>query len=148
MKATHPPTDLQVTSADLLRMAARYLELRGWTQGNPYESGEHPAFPPACTLGAITLAVYGTPTSIESQQCGDPTAAILRDNTVRCLADFLWHDGRTPDFDSTSGSWTSTTEIVAEWNDEPTQTLTDVLDILHAAADEWDRLHITGGEKR
>ncbi|TDC37096.1 hypothetical protein [Micromonospora sp. KC213] len=143
-KPIHTPGALaDLTPADILRCAARYLELRGWTQGNPYEFGEHDSFPPACTLGAIATAVYGHPVNIEDRYCGDGAAADLWDKTVRCLADFLWHDGRVPDFDSTSGSWCATTEIVADWNDDATQTLPDVLDILRTCADDHDWTHAT-----
>ncbi|MEU1647572.1 DUF6197 family protein [Micromonospora zamorensis] len=132
-----------LTPADTLRCAARYLEIRGWTQGDPYELGEHDSFPPACTLGAITMAVYGHLASIEDQQSGDDAPAILRDSTVRCLADFLWQDGRVPDFEGTSGSWYSNSEVVSDWNDDASQTLPDVLDILRACADDYDWTHAT-----
>ncbi|MFF0471488.1 hypothetical protein ACFYPX_29130 [Micromonospora zamorensis] len=143
-KPTHTPAALaDLTPADILRCAARYLERRGWTQGEPYELAENPPFPPACTLGAITMAVYGYPATIEDRQNGDVAPDILRDNTVRCLADFLWSDGRVPEPDYYGGLCCSNTEIVSDWNDDATQTLPDVLDILRACADDYDWTHAT-----
>ncbi|MEV1075873.1 DUF6197 family protein [Micromonospora parva] len=139
---TTPAALADLTPADILRCAARYLELRGWTQGDPYELGEHDSFPPACTLGAIAMAVYGRPVAIEDRYCGDGAAADLWDTTVTCLADFLRHDGRTPNFDDNTPS-TSATETVADWNDDATQTLPGVLDVLRACADDYDWTHAT-----
>lgn len=143
-KPIHTPGALaDLTPADILRCAARYLELRGWTQGDPYELADRLAFPPACTLGAITAAVYGYPASIQDRQIGDDATDALRDSTVRCLADFLWQDGRVPEFDYHGALCCSNTEIVSGWNDDATQTLPDVLGILRAAADDYDWSHAT-----
>jgi hypothetical protein len=141
MQATHnPPTAAQVTPADLLRMAARYLELHGWTQRVYFDRTEDTSFPPACVTGAIGMAVYGDCRPVLLGDSPDCDAALRR------LADYLWRDGRVPEHDYYGALCCSDREIVTDWNDEPTQALADVLDILRAAADEWDRLHNQGGE--
>ncbi|MFI6232000.1 hypothetical protein ACIBD9_00395 [Micromonospora sp. NPDC050784] len=140
---TTPGALADLTPADILRCAARYLEIRGWTQGDPYELAENPAFPPACTLGAIAMAVYGRPVAIEDRYCGDGAAVNLWDTTAICLADFLRQGGHStePHFDSPVSD--SYTVIVADWNDDASQTLADVLDILRACADDYDWTHAT-----
>ncbi|MFF0183070.1 hypothetical protein ACFYPF_28685 [Micromonospora sp. NPDC005223] len=143
-KPIHDPAALaDLTPADTLRCAARYLELRGWTQGDPYELGEHDSFPPACALGAIAMAAYGHPVAIEDRYYGDGAAADLWDTTGICLADFLRQSGHStePHFDiPVSDSYTA---IVADWNDDASQTLSDVLDVLRACADDYDWTHAT-----
>ena len=63
MHPTHPtparPAQaVDISPADILRGAARYLELHGWTQGDYY--APTPAsplpFPPACAVGALYTA--------------------------------------------------------------------------------------------
>ncbi|AEB47413.1 hypothetical protein [Micromonospora maris] len=127
-----------LTPADILRCAARYLELRGWTQGVPYELAEQAAFPPACPLGAITAAIYGYPAAIDGHS--DGIAATLRDITIGYLADFLRQDGYVPEPDVIR---CADTQIVADWNDDPWRTVAQVIDILGATADEWDWTHAT-----
>lgn len=138
-----PPAD--VTPADTLRGAALYLERHGWNQSAPFDfkRDNHSPFPPACTLGAITMAVYGQPVSVEDRQRGDIAAADIWEKAVGCLVDFLWQDGRVPEFDYYGALFCSKTEIVADWNDDATQTLPDVLAVLRAAADDYDWAHAT-----
>src|ERR1700754_1700187 len=67
MQATQnpPPTvpDVQVTPADILRGAGRYLQLNGWIKGYFFDlsMSPGPAFPPACTGSAICTAAIGHP---------------------------------------------------------------------------------------
>jgi hypothetical protein len=148
MKATHnPPTGVEVTPADLLRLAAVYLQRRGWTQSVDFAStGE--AFPPACALGALTMAAYGRCGSITIRTDIDRVALRLLDRSTAHLAGYLWDTGRTPEHDYYGALCCSDREIVSDWNDEHGQDLTAVVDVLTAAADEWDRLHRPGGENR
>ncbi|MDM4721347.1 DUF4326 domain-containing protein [Micromonospora sp. WMMA1363] len=132
------PADL--TPATILRHAARYLELHGWTRNTP---DEHTSYPPSRTLDAITIAVYGYPATITDRRNSDPDTAALRDDTIHCLTYFLWQDGRVPEGDYMGALCCSDTEIVSNWNNHTAQTLTDVLDTLHACADDYDRTHIT-----
>ncbi|MEV6377281.1 DUF6197 family protein [Micromonospora musae] len=132
MKATHnSPTTVQVTPADLLRMAAVYLRRHGWTQGDYYTVVFDALTPRACASGALSMAAYGTtvdlPYATDRPEQADYRAA------QRVLMDYLG-------VDSTSGLFL--------WNDTPGRTAGEVITAFEAAADEWDRLHTEGGENR
>ncbi|MEU5906149.1 hypothetical protein ABZ780_17435 [Micromonospora sp. NPDC047467] len=134
---TTPAALADLTPADTLRCAARYLEIRGWTQGSYYDCTTETAFPPACVTGAIGMAVYGDRMAVllgESPDC---------DSTFRHLADYLWRDGRTPEHNYYGALCSSDREIVADFNDHAGHTLADVLDILRDAADDYDWTHAT-----
>ncbi|AXH90435.1 MULTISPECIES: hypothetical protein [Micromonospora] len=131
MKATQkPPTDVEVTPADLLRMAALYLRRHGWTQGDYYTVVFDALTPRACVSGAIGMAAYGKaidlPFLADLPERGDYRAAVWT------LVDFLFLDSSTDLFG---------------WNDRPGRTAADVINALNAAADRWDRLYNQGGER-
>ncbi len=148
MKATHnPPTDLQVTLADRLRMAALYLRQHGWTQGAYYATTEDNPFPPACAIGAIGMAAHGVVTDcpeIEGPHVRDCNKAVeylgnhLHDHGHINLDSGDWNDSRDPSLPYSTG----------DWNDRPGRTAEQVTTALDAAADEWDRLHTQGGDQR
>ncbi|MEU5791131.1 hypothetical protein ABZ754_25835 [Micromonospora purpureochromogenes] len=147
MKATQKsPTDVQVTPADLLRMAALYLRRHGWHQGTYY----NPLFPtdfltpPACAAGAIGIACAGHQVEHFSHLASD------------ALADYLAALGAFVDYLDTTMPVFATDEdgfVIDEntspysWNDDPARTAEQVITALHAAADEWDSLHTPGGER-
>ncbi|MDG4778993.1 hypothetical protein O7614_04955 [Micromonospora sp. WMMD961] len=146
MKATqNPPTTAPVTPADLLRMAALYLRRHGWTQGSYYdiyEPADH-LTPPACAAGAIGIACAGHRVEHFSQLGPDTLADYL--GTLGAFVDYL--DTIAPIFlvdedGHLLGEWDSP----YSWNDDPARTAEQVITALEAAADEWDCLHITGGE--
>ncbi|MEV6817052.1 hypothetical protein [Micromonospora sp. NPDC051296] len=124
-----------LTPADTLRCAARYLELRGWAQGSLYQRTTDTPFPPACVTGAIGMAVDG---DCVWAALGDSPEV---DRALRFLADYLQRDGRVRESDYHGALCYSDHEIVADWNDDATQTLPDVLAILGDAADDYDRAH-------
>jgi hypothetical protein len=129
--------------ADLLRGAATYLETHGWHQGALYDRRSDASAPPACTVGAIYITGCGRPAgALETVAVGDPSGHIRA--ALRVLAGYLtekaglrepWQIDQFVVYEATIG----------DWNDEPTRTLTDVTTALREAADEWDRLHPTGG---
>jgi hypothetical protein len=92
--------------------------------------------PAACAIGAIRMAVCGTPatTYLDGQ-------AIQVSRALRSLAGHLdiiyghyWgadEAGQTADPD----------RVVADWNDEPDRTAVQVITALNDAADTWDRTH-------
>jgi hypothetical protein len=130
MKATHnPPTDVQVTPADLLRFAALYLRRHGWTQGDYYTVVFDALTPRCCVSGAIGIATYRTvvdvPFITDRPERSEYYAA------MRALVDYL-------DLEAISD--------VFRWNDTTGRTLTEVVDALNAAADRWDALHTQGGD--
>ena len=145
MKATHnPPTDVQVTPADLLRMAALYLRRHGWTQGTYYatDAADNPT-PPACVVGAIGIACAGRKVEHFSQLDGDTLADYLA--ALGAFVDYLddFHPLFLVDED---GFVIDEHTSPYSWNDDPARTAEQVITALDAAADEWDRLHTEGGE--
>ena len=133
-------TDLpavDVTPADILRGAARYLELHGWTQGDYYARTGEP-FPPADMTGAIAVATFGYITDCPFYE----PAPIVREywQTVEILAVYL--DGVelfNPDADHGSPY---------RWNDDPARTAEQVITVLRAAADDYDRTRAADGGAR
>ncbi|MBQ1009517.1 hypothetical protein KBX53_00795 [Micromonospora sp. M51] len=125
-----------LTPADTLRCAARYLEIRGWTQGAYYGTEDTP-FPPACAAGAIGMAAHGHLKSIPHD---GPTRDGARDYTraLDALATYLdFHQPQpraTEDDDPT---------CPLTWNDRPGQTAEQVISTLRDAADDYDWTHAT-----
>jgi len=144
MKATHNPPildlDTGMTPADLLRGAATYLRRHGRITGEFFDLLANAAFPPACTLGAINICAHGRPIlcSDDGSQDADTDAAIT---AARLLAASL-------DGDYASGDTSvSAIDIISGFNDDPDTTDDDAINALTEAADEWDRLHTTGGAR-
>ncbi|MEU0156953.1 DUF6197 family protein [Micromonospora fulviviridis] len=146
MKATqNPTTAVQVTPADLLRMAALYLRRHGWHQGTYYAPTTDTLTPPACAAGAIGIACAGYRVEHFSQLDGDTLADYLA--TLAAFVDYLddFHPMFLVDED---GYLLDEHTSPYSWNDDPTRTAEQVVTALESAADEWDRLHIQGGENR
>lgn len=146
MKATqNPPTGVQVTPADLLRMAALYLRRHGWHQGTYYATTDTPT-PPACAVGAIGIACTGQ--RIERFAQLDPDALVDYLFAVRVFMDYL--DTDTPVYGTDDAGFVFDEDddyLPYSWNDAPGRTAEQVITALEAAADEWDRLHMQGGER-
>lgn len=122
-----------VTPADILRGAARYLELHGWTQDSYYDHDSDPAFPAACADGAIGMAAYGRLTTIPGRQIDDPHFALYQ------RADAYFND-----YLHTVGLLTDPDDVYTHgWNDTHGRTAADVIATLRAAADEYDWQHAT-----
>jgi hypothetical protein len=128
---------ISVTPADILRGAARYLEIHGWIQGTFYAAFD--PFPAACADGAIGMAVYG-------QQCGfpgegeDPRYPEYR-RALAWLVDYLKNHGHDvwPDVDPADIDSYGPDLFV--WNDQLGQTAETVIAALREAADEYDWQH-------
>jgi hypothetical protein len=152
VKATqNPPTSTpaaDVTPADILRNAARYLHRYGWTQGDFFNTTltGGPAFPPACATGAITMAVYGHPTDPRGNDPEYDDRADLCNRAMRCLDHFLSTGDYVTDPDPFGRVCPSPIEVVTDWNDEEGRTLDEVTAALTDAADQWDTTHAPGGE--
>lgn len=143
MNPTQKPLDTlgalaDLTPADTLRCAARYLELRGWTQG-AYYGTENTPFPPACAAGAIGMAAHGRLNSIPHDGLNRSGA---RDYTraLDALTCYLLDNNPDPvrpyGDDDPSGD-------PFEWNDRPGRTAEQVISTLRAAADDHDWSHAT-----
>lgn len=135
MHPTHTTTGTDPTPADILRYAALYLVRHGWHQGDMYANPDQ-LTPAACLQGAIKMAVCGGPTV-------DYTAATVDqvDTAIAVLADHLTLYGYIDMDDHDEDS----VQFVADWNDTTGRTITQVLAVLLAAANDWDWLHPAGG---
>lgn len=138
MHPTHtPPTGAcaEPTPAEILRCAATYIRRHGWHQGDAFAADTDQLFPPACALGAIHAAVTGTATlSLKGSD-----VASLR-GAERVLAAHLHVDLDRLDTDQPF-------DLIGDWNDEPDRTAAQVVAALHEAAEDWERIHHTGGTR-
>ncbi|RQX07551.1 DUF6197 family protein [Micromonospora arida] len=146
MKATqNPPTQIQVTPADLLRMAALYLRRHGWHQGTYYAKTPDTLTPPACAAGAIGIACAGHTVEHFSQLDPDALADYLA--ALGVFVDYL--DTTAPVFHiDEDGYLLDEHTSPYSWNDDPARTVEQVITALTAAANEWDSLRTNGGEIR
>ncbi|MBX7269245.1 hypothetical protein KIF24_26650 [Micromonospora sp. Llam7] len=128
-----------LTPADILRCAARYLELRGWTQGVYYGLTTNTPFPPACVSGAIGMATYGHCIPLPHDEKADPGVRDYR-RALDALSYYLLDLGPDParpySDDEPSGD-------PFEWNDRPGRTAAQVIGTLRDAADDYDWTHAT-----
>ncbi|MFI7431866.1 hypothetical protein ACIBPB_33375 [Micromonospora sp. NPDC049836] len=129
-KQPHHGALADLTPADTLRCAARYLELHGWTQGVYYRVTHDSPFPPACAAGAIGMAAHGRCLFVPHDETAKPG---VRDYTraLDALSDFLDLSGDTSCNDP------------LDWNDHPRRTAEQVIITLRAAADDYDWSHAT-----
>jgi hypothetical protein len=144
MNPTQPVDLVEVTPAVTLRGAALYLRLHGWCQRDMFDlSVPEVAFPPACGLGAIRMALVG---SAEIGADSWPTETVADfDRAVMAFADhlFTWYGQPDPTAVSVAGmSWPE--QIVADWNDDPTRNVAQVMAALYGAADAWSYHHRKG----
>jgi hypothetical protein len=140
MHPTHATTDRAATPADILRGAARYLEIYGWHTGALYPDPKPTTttktrpgnlFPPACALAAIRTATCGRVVRLHESLTTDEkltTAAAEKAFLGYLDTSFAGDDDHVPD-------------AIADWNDENDRTLTDVVTALRDAATDWDRIH-------
>ncbi|MGW4942954.1 DUF6197 family protein [Actinoplanes sp. NPDC004185] len=125
-----------VTPADVLRGAARYLDLRGWVQHVYYGGTAADAFPPADAIGAIGMAAHGVVT--DCPEMSGPNLAQLN-KAADHLRWYLLDQGHLaigPD------RWNTPTDIGA-WNDLDWHTVDDIATVLRSAADEYDFRYAT-----
>ncbi|MGC4837566.1 DUF6197 family protein [Micromonospora vinacea] len=134
---TTPGALADLTPADTLRCAARYLEIRGWTQGTYYASTEDNPYPPACVSGAIGMAAHGHRLSIP-HHCTTRGGARDYTHAIDALAAYL-------DFNQPQPRATEDDDPTCPlaWNDQPGQTAEQVISTLRDAADDYDWTHAT-----
>jgi hypothetical protein len=141
-----PEPEPAMTPAELLRGAALYLQHHGWTQQQFFDltADTNGPFPPACASGAIMTAATGRCLATGMLTLdGDEnpeTIAVLR--AMRVFAD--WIDGG---YLPIEGYPASSIDVIGDWNDFADRTLTEVIDALTDAANEWDTIHHTGGAR-
>ena len=129
------------TPARILRAAAHYLAVHGWTQGDHYfhtTDADPSTWPEADVLGAIGVAVYARvyPNPDNPHLANWPVFSAACDVLYDYLdvADDYLHD--RPD----AG--------IGDWNDQPAMTAQQVIDTLTNAATRWETLaetHTSGG---
>ncbi len=138
----HQPSDpttgnVEATPGQTLRDAALYLQRHGWTQGAHYDftADTFGPTPPACVRGAIAIACYGEAvdnpwTTDRPEQPQFTTVAAFFDDYL-----YLHHIHTLTDVDD------DTDLCAVWWNDQPERTARQVIDVLRAAADDWDHTH-------
>ncbi len=90
------PATGELSPAVVLRGAARYLQSHGWTQGTYYPNGSTSPFPPACLVGAISMAVHGRRTASPFITDGHISNACV--DAVGVFIDYLHRTGQIPAF--------------------------------------------------
>ncbi|MCO1617038.1 hypothetical protein M8C11_20185 [Micromonospora sp. CPM1] len=132
---TTPGALADLTPADTLRCAARYLEIHGWIKGT-YYSNQGGTFPPACAVGAIGMAAHGRLITIPAER-GPGARDCAR--ALDYLTDYLTDLGVIAYGDD----WSTTPVDTFGWNDRDDQTAEQVITTLRAAADHYDWTHAT-----
>jgi hypothetical protein len=112
-----------VTPATTLRAAALYLSRHGWCQGAYYDQTATCFTPAACLVGAIGMVCYGGPVDAPAQNFDDPGFDAF-ETAVAYLDRYLtvWFD-----------------LDVYSFNDARGRTAEQVIAVLWAAADKWER---------
>jgi hypothetical protein len=137
---------IAVSPAGILRGAARYLEVHGWTQHVYYGGTPADAFPPACADGAIGIAAYGRKAGFP----GETQDPAYRDynRALDYFCGYLEQTGANPTcgLSCSDGTdcWCGVNDAADDpfgWNDKPGQTAGTVIATLLAAADEYDWQH-------
>ncbi|MEH1055892.1 hypothetical protein V6U89_11850 [Micromonospora sp. CPCC 206171] len=128
MHATQNQVAEQVTTpARTLRDAALYLSRHGWTQGAYYDATSGSFTPPACLVGAVGMVCYGGPVdapALNHADPGYPDFAFALDVAEAQIG----HTNPDPEHCDAYG-----------FNDAPGRTADQVIALLRAAADQWDR---------
>jgi hypothetical protein len=124
------PVPADATPAAILRVAADYIDIHGWTKGAFFPLGGDMWCPPACALGAVRMAVCGYPARRSDALSPAQTTRILI--AERLLADQL---GYHLDPDATLEIRT----VIEKWNDRDWRTAADVTTELRAAATTYER---------
>jgi hypothetical protein len=142
-----PAAGAPLTVAQLLRQAGLYLLRHGWHQGDMFADPDQPT-PPACALGAIRMAVLGTP-QIAPEHL---TLALLDrfDDTVAALADHLVEFYGVDDRGDSvlSGGMPVEELVVTAWNDDSARVASHVIAACYGAADAWEQrtgIDLSGG---
>jgi hypothetical protein len=107
---------------DTLNGAALYIDAHGWCRGEYFNrtGGVAHAFPPACALGAIGMAMAGnTETAMMLAEYADPVFEF-----ARLLDPSAYRAGR------------SAYDIVSNWNDDQAIDGAEVASTLRAAAEQ------------
>jgi hypothetical protein len=141
MQPTQTPVtdEPAVTPAHTLRASAGYLLHYGWLQDDMFDNPELPT-PAACALGAIRMAVIGTPDvwaeHITPCVLGafDAAVRVLADHVMQVYTDPLIRPDDDVDQDDLE-------QVIIRFNDDQDRIASHVIAALNGAADDWDRIH-------
>jgi hypothetical protein len=132
MNPTEDLVTTEVTTTGVLRAAARYISVYGWNQGGMFaEDGD--LYPPACAMGAIRFAVTGDALPFDEDALDDGRSDIYV-NAVDALCGYLLNTGAIRLTDDMFEPF----DVVAEWNDDRTRNVSQVLAALTGASRDWD----------
>jgi hypothetical protein len=122
-----------------LRCAGLYLIRHGWHQGDMFADPDQPT-PAACALGAIRMAVIGSP--VVDADLLHPDAVEEFGQAVAAFADHLELSYGVSDLTDVASAldWEAE-QVIAGWNDDGTRIASHVIAAMHGAADEWERTH-------
>lgn len=126
--AASPETSASVDLPTVLDVAAGYLEQHGWCFGTLYGYG-HSTDPAACAIGALAVAVYGTPANPVLRNDGQAQHVVAASVAV---LDWLGIDVDASDPLAAFGK-------LYDWNDSPGRTPIQVIGTFRAVADEQRR---------
>lgn len=129
MQCTQNTVTTTVTPATTLRDAASYLARHGWVQGCYYDYTATVFTPAACVVGAIGIVCYGGPVDAPAQHFEAPGWAQF-EAALAFLDLYLFNR---------YGSTVAPTSY--DFNDAKGRTADEVIGVLNAAADEWDRTY-------
>lgn len=139
----------EISPADVLRCAAIYIRLHGWYQdqffGDEWAT-TRPLLttPPACAIGAITMAVFGRPACNYSH---DNVNWRLYRRATGAFDDYLTLT--YPELLGASDDEDDVGYVRGDcWNDDPGRTADEVTTALDAAADYYESTHTPGGGAR
>ncbi|MEV5767163.1 hypothetical protein AB0L34_21740 [Micromonospora sp. NPDC052213] len=137
----NPGALADLTPADILRCAARYIELHGWNQGTYYAlTDDDNPFPPACVSAAIGMATHGhrmpVPHDFKTRSGARDYSRALDALTCYLLATAPDPVRICDDDDVPTGD-------PFEWNDHSGRTAEQVITTLRAAAGDYDWTHAT-----
>jgi hypothetical protein len=135
--------DSAVTPASTLRAAGGYLLHYGWHQDDMFDNPELPT-PAACALGAIRMAIIGTPTVAAEHV--RPEVLTAFDAAVHVFAGYLIGYGFDTVYEPDEALEPADLEqTVIRWNDDQGRIASHVIAALNGAADDWDRTHAGPG---
>jgi len=130
MQPTHVQvTDTTVTPARTLRAAGLYLSRYGWVQGSYFDQAATVFTPAACIVGAIAIVCYGGSVEAPAQHFDAPEFGDF-EAALNFLDRYL------------VGTTARTVGCAYEFNDAPGRTREGVVNVLEAAADVWELLHV------
>lgn len=132
-----------LTPADILRCAARYLELHGWVPTFYPPTAARP-FPPADVFCAIRLAICGYHNADLSDGSDESRAKFDLEADAMCvLGEYLFQQTPNADLYYSNEEYSDGFISPDAWEEQPGRNAEQVIAALRAAADDYDWTHAT-----